>query len=92
MTGMWSKLLWNKGIIYISCFFTKDDLNTTLSFDKFCERFKILPAYLLFLKSNNWLRPRPYFSMRNFIRELCPAVFYTYGGYGEPMFLVTYRL
>ena len=28
-------------------------------------------------------------SMRNFIRELCPAVFYTYGGYGEPMFLVT---
>ena len=31
-------------------------------------------------------------SMRNFIRELCPAVFYTYRGYGEPMFLVTDRL
>ena len=31
-------------------------------------------------------------SMRNFIRELYPAVFYTYGGYGEPMFLVTDRL
>ena len=27
--------------------------------------------------------------MRNFIRELCPAVFYIYGGYGEPMFLVS---
>ena len=31
-------------------------------------------------------------SMRNFIRKLCPAVLYTYGGYGEPMFLVTDRL
>ena len=28
-------------------------------------------------------------SMRNFIRELCPGVFYTYG---EPMFLLTDRL
>ena len=28
-------------------------------------------------------------SIRNFIRELCPGVFYTYG---EPMFLLTDRL
>ena len=28
-------------------------------------------------------------SMRNFIRELCPGVLYTYG---EPMFLLTDRL
>ena len=28
-------------------------------------------------------------SMRNFIRELCPGVFYTYG---EPMLLLTDRL
>ena len=36
-----------------------------------------------------YLSKRSSISMRNFIRELCPGVFYTYG---EPMFLLTDRL